>query len=304
MNQANNNSGARTWVADQPWRLWGHQVMAVVRQELKQNLFSRRAAGIYLLAFAPVVILGSYVLQSPCLNCNTYGDASLAHTFQSYLDEETTMLAGIFQLYYLRLGIFFGVMGVFTWLFRGQVVQRTLHYSFLAPLRRELLIIGKFLAGTLMATLMFGAGVLLSFALVYWHFGPAGYDFVFHGPGLQQLAVYLGITALACIGYGAIFLTLTIIFKNPVIPGIAMLGWETFSGIFPAMLQRLSVSFYLKHLCPVSAPSDGILALLTVVTEPVAAWATVLGLLLLAAAALAVACLRVRTLEISYSSEQ
>ncbi|HLQ51244.1 MAG TPA: hypothetical protein VK129_07075 [Terriglobales bacterium] len=304
MNQASNSPSARTWIAGQPWRLWGHQVMAVVRQELKQNLFSRRAAGIYLLAFAPVVILGIYVLQTPCLNCNAYGDVSLSRTFKFYLDEETTMLAGIFQLYYLRLGIFFGVMGLFTWLFRGQIVQRTLHYSFLAPLRRELLILGKFLAGTLMATLMFGVGVLLCFALVYWHFKSAGYDYVFHGPGLQQLAVYLGITALACIGYGAIFLTLTIIFKNPIIPGIVMLGWETFSGIFPAMLQRLSVSFYLKHLCPVNAPANGILALLTVVAEPVAPWATVLGLLLLTSVALAVACIRSRRLEISYSSEQ
>ena len=304
MNLVNGGSGARSWITRQPWRLWGQQLMAVVRQELKQNLFSRRAAGIYLLAFAPVVILGMYVLEKPCLSCNAYGDASLAGTFQSYLDEETVMLAGIFQLYYLRLGIFFGVMGVFTWLFRGQIVQRTLHYSFLAPLRRELLIIGKVLAGALMATVSFASGVLLSFALVYWHFGPAGYDYVFHGPGFEQLAVYLGITALASIGYGAIFLTLTIIFKNPIIPGIVMLGWETFSGIFPAMLQRLSVSFYLKHLCPVSVPANGVLALLTVVTEPVAPWATVLGLLLLATVVLAFACIRSRTLEISYSSEQ
>jgi len=291
MSQVSNSSGLRTWITSQPWRLWGYQVMVVAQQELKRNLFTRRAIWVYLLAFGPVVILAIDALRSPgCLPCS--------------LDEETTVLAAIFQLYYLRLGIFFGVMGIFTWLFRGQIVQRTLHYSFLAPLRRELLIIGKFLAGALMATVLFGAGVLLSFSLVYWHFAARGYDYVFHGPGLEQLAAYLGITALACIGYGAIFLTLTIIFKNPVIPGIVMLGWETFSGVFPAMLQRLSVSFYLKHLCPVNAPSDGILALLTVVTEPVAAWATVLGLLLLASVALAVACIRSRTLEISYSSEQ
>jgi len=291
MNQAGTNTNARMWITSQPWRLWGHQVMAAVRQELKHNFFTRRGIWIYLLAFGPVVVFAIDAMQTPgCPACS--------------LDDDTSMFAATFQLYYMRFGIFFGVMGVFAWLFRGQVVQRTLHYAFLAPLRRELLVIGKFLAGALIATVVFGSGVLLSFSLVYWHFGARGYDYVFHGPGLYELAVYLGVTALACIGYGAIFLTLTIIFKNPIIPGIAMLGWETFSGIFPAMLQRLSVSFYLKHLCPVSAPSDGILALLTVVTEPVAAWATVLGLLLLAAAALAVACLRVRTLEISYSSEQ
>ena len=289
MNQA--GTGARMWITSQPWRLWGHQIMAIVRQELKHNFFTRRGTWIYLLAFGPVVVFAIDAIQTPgCAPCS--------------LDEDTSLFAATFQLYYMRFGIFFGVMGIFAWLFRGQVVQRTLHYAFLAPLRRELLVIGKFLAGALMAIVLFGAGVLLSFSLVYWHFAARGYDYVFHGPGLHQLAVYLGVTALACIGYGAIFLTLTIIFKNPIVPGIAMLGWETFSGIFPAMLQRLSVSFYLKHLSPVNAPSDGILALLTVVTEPVAVWATVLGLLLLAAAALALACARIRTLEISYSSEQ
>lgn len=291
MTTANTVSGTRNWIATQPLRLWASQLMAIMRQELKQNFFSWRGSWVYLLAFAPAVILAIDAVRTPgCLPCS--------------LDDDTTMFAATFQLYYLRMGIFFGVMGIFTWLFRSQVVQRTLHYSFLAPLRRELLIIGKFLAGAVMAILIFGAGVFLSFSISYWHFAARGYDYVFNGPGLGQLAAYLGITALACIGYGAIFLTLTIIFKNPIIPGICMLGWETFSGVFPAMLQRLSVSFYLKHLCPVSAPGDGILALLTVVTEPVAPWATVLGLLLLTAAVLTFACIRSRTLEISYSGEQ
>lgn len=291
MNIASTAANARTWLTGRPWRLWANQVWAIVRQELKQNFFSRRGTWVYLLAFAPTVVLAGDALRSPgCPSCS--------------LDDDATMFAAIFQIYYLRMGIFFGVMGIFTWLFRSHVVQRTLHYSFLAPLRRELLVIGKFLAGGLMAIAIFGAGVLLSFSIVYWHFAARGYDYVFHGPGLEQLAAYLGVTALASIGYGAIFLTLTIVFKNPIIPGICMLGWETFSGIFPAMLQRLSVSFYLKHLCPVSAPGDGILALLTVVTEPVPAWATVLGLLLLASAVLTFACMRSRTLEINYSNEQ
>ena len=291
---------APKWIAGQPWRLWANQVGALVRQEIKSNFFTRRALWIYLLAFAPVAVAGIYVLHT-CIEC---GDVSLVQATQYRLDEDTTTFAGVFQLYYLRFGIFFGTMGIFAWLFRGQILQRTLHYYFLAPIRRELLVVGKFVAGAAMASVLFSVGVLLSFTLIYWHFGSAGYDYVFHGPGLQQVAAYLGVTVLACLGFGAVFLTLTIVFKNPVIPGVFWLGWETFSGILPAMLQRLSVSFYLKHLCPVAAPSDGILALLTVVTEPVAAWATVLGLLLLAFAALALACLRIRKLEISYSSDQ
>lgn len=297
MNMLGTTRDMRVWITTQPWRLWAHQLLALVWQEIKRNFFTRRAIWVYLLAFAPVAVIGVYVLHR-CVDCN---DASLS---QFRMDEDTTVLAGLFQFYYLRLGLFFGIMGIFAWLFRGQILQRTLHYYFLAPLRRELLIIGKFAAGAAMASILFGAGVLFSFALIYWHFGSAGYDYVFYGPGLHQLGAYLGVTVLATLGYGAIFLTLTVVFKNPVIPGVLWLGWETFSGIFPAVLQRLSVSFYLKHLCPVEAPSDGILALLTVVTEPVAVWASVVGLLLLASGALALACVRIRTLEITYSNEQ
>lgn len=291
MNLAGIPSYARVWIVGQPWRLWANQMLAIMRQEIKRNFFTPRAIPIYLLAFGPAVVLAIDAIRPPgCIGCT--------------LDEDTTMFAVVFQFYYLRMAIFFGVMGIFTWLFRGQIVQRTLHYYFLAPLRRELLVVGKFLAGALMAVMLFGSGVLLSFISVYWHFGHSGYDYVFRGSGLSQLAAYLGITVLACLGYGAVFLTLTIVFKNPVIPGVVWLGWETFSGILPSMLQKLSVSFYLKHLCPVSAPADGILALLTVVTEPIPAWITVLGLLLLTSAVLVFACLRSRKLEISYSSEQ
>src|SRR5262245_4026417 len=211
MNITNAARNARSWMISRPWRVWAIQSKAIVRQELKQNLFSRRGVWVYLLAFAPAVVLAIDALRSPgCEACS--------------LDDDTTMFAATYQLYYLRMGIFFGVMGIFTWLFRSHVVQRTLHYALLAPVRRELLIISKFLAGSLMALVIFGVGVLASFSIAYWHFAGRGYDYVFHGPGLEQLLAYLGITALASIGYGAIFLTLTIVFKNPIIPGICMLG--------------------------------------------------------------------------------
>ena len=63
------------------------------------------------------------------------------------IHQDTEILAGIFQVFYLRFGIFFGCLGLFSWLFRGEIVEKTLHYYFLAPVRREVLIAGKFLAG-------------------------------------------------------------------------------------------------------------------------------------------------------------
>ena len=47
------------------------------------------------------------------------------------------IFAGIFQYFYLRLAIFFGCLGMFMYLFTGEMSNRTLHYWFLAPAPRD-----------------------------------------------------------------------------------------------------------------------------------------------------------------------
>jgi ABC-type transport system involved in multi-copper enzyme maturation permease subunit len=218
------------------------------------------------------------------------------------LENHTMIFAGfVFQLYFVRLGIFFACMGLFTWLFRGEMVQKTLHYQFLSPVRREVLVVGKFLAGSIISIALFEIAVVTSFYLTYSSFGSIGRTYVFNGPGLGQLGAYMLVTALACLGYGAVFLALSLLFKNPIVPGVMLMGWETISPIFPSWAQKLSVTFYLKHLCPVALPVSGPMALFTVVAEPVAPYLAVLGLVCLTVAVLVLACFLIHRLEITYT---
>jgi ABC-type transport system involved in multi-copper enzyme maturation permease subunit len=273
-----------------PWRLWTSQVWAIMRVEFKKNLWMRRSLWIYLVAFAPTVIIGLHALSSPLgRRCN--------------ISQDTEVMAKAFQIFYLRFGIFFGCMGLFTWLFRGEVVEKSLHYYFLAPMRRQVLVLGKFLAGLAASATIFGASVLLAFIFMYGHFGAAGKAFVFDGPGLGHLAAYLAVTVLACIGYGSLFLALSLLTKNPILPGIVVLIWESIHPVMPALLQKFSITFYLKQLCPVSIPAQDALALFTVVAEPVSPWVAVLGLLGLSAAVLIFACRQIRRTEISYLAD-
>ncbi|MGE5325094.1 MAG: hypothetical protein ACM3SW_19660 [Actinomycetota bacterium] len=271
-------------------QLWMSQIWAIVRIELKKALWMRRSVWIYLIALGPVAVIGLHALNSP---------------FGRYcsISEDTNILATIFQIFYLRGVIFFGCMGLFTWLFRGDVVEKSLHYYLLSPVRREVLAAGKFLAGLAGSSIIFGGSVLLAFALMYGHFGRAGADFVFHGPGFGHLLAYLGVTLLACLGYGSVFLALSLAFKNPILPGAAVLLWETFHAVLPSLLQKFSVIFYLKQLCPVSVAPTGIMALFTVVAEPVPAPVAVTGLILLSSAVLVCACLQIRRTEISYLAD-
>ncbi len=271
---------------DLPWSLWTSQLLAVLRIELRKSLWMRRSIWIYLLALAPVSIIGLHALLDHNAN----------------LEEDTRVFAYIFQ-FYLHGAIFFACMGLFTWLFRGEIVEKSLHYYFLVPMRREVLIVGKFLAGVLASVVTFGGSVLLAFIFMYGHFGAAGRAFIFDGPGLGHLLAYLGVATLACVGYGSLFLALSLVFKNPILPGIVVLLWETFHAVLPSLLQKLSVMFYLKQLSPVSIPPDGIMALFTVVAEPVPAWIAVPGLLCLCGAILVFACFKIRRTEISYLAD-
>jgi ABC-type transport system involved in multi-copper enzyme maturation permease subunit len=286
----NRFSRLRKSIVEAPWELWGRQLVVLLRIELRKNMWMRRSLWIYPVALGPVLLIGLHALESP------YGR-------HCSLSQDTEILAMIFQVFYLRLGIFFGGLGLFTWLFRGEVAEKSLHYYFLAPMRREVLVLGKFLSGLTACAIIFGSSVLLAFTLMYAHFGTPGKAFVFDGPGLGHLAAYLGVTVLACLGYGAVFLALSLFFKNPILPGIVVLLWETFHAVMPALLQKFSVTFYLKQLCPVSIPSTGLMALFTVVAEPVSAWIAVPGLLCLSTAILIFACWRIRQTEISYLAD-
>jgi ABC-type transport system involved in multi-copper enzyme maturation permease subunit len=276
-------------VLRQPWTLYWLQARRLVRIEVRRNLFSWKASWIYFLAFIPTFIILIHLL------------------FESHpafaLSDDTTVLAGIVQFYYIRLGVFFGCLGIFSRLIRGEMIDRSLHFYLLSPVRREVLLLAKFIAGSISALALFGTAIIADFALMYAGFGAAGQDYVFNGPGLGQLEAYLGIIVLACLGYGAVFLLLSMMFRNPTPAAMIVLGWEAINPVFPSLLQKISVASYLRHLMPITVPGDGIFALLTVQTEAVPVWVAVLGLLILIAVVLGYSCLRIRRLEIRYTTE-
>lgn len=278
-----------TMLRQQPWSLWWIQFRRFARIEIRRNLFTRRAWWIYFLAFIPVVIILIHLLIDTHRGFN--------------LSDDTEVLAGVVQLYYVRLGIFFGCLGIFSRLIRGEMIERSLHYYLLSPVRREVILLAKFFAGAVSSVVVFGTAMIADFVLMYAGYGAAGQDYMLHGPGAGQIEAYLLIVVLACLGYGSIFLLLSLMFRNPMPGAMLLLGWEAINPVLPSLLQKLSVASYLRHLMPVSVPAEGVFALLTVETEPVSAGLAVFGLLLLIAAVLVYSCIRVRRLEIRYTTD-
>jgi len=222
-------------------------------------------------------------------------------------EEDRMIFAGIFQFFYLRLAIFFGCLGMFMYLFRGEMTSRTLHYWFLAPARREVLLAGKFAAGLIASAVIFGGGALVASAAMLWPHDPVEMQAYWNAGGLGHLFWYGAAAVLGCVGYGSVFLAVGLYVRNPIIPAAVLLAWEGASNILPHALQKVSILYYLQSLCPVPAPMDAdapaLVRLLAAPAAPASRPGAILGLLVLTAFVLWIAGLAVRRMQISYGTE-
>jgi ABC-type transport system involved in multi-copper enzyme maturation permease subunit len=222
-------------------------------------------------------------------------------------NQSRTIFAAVFHHFYLRLAIFFGCLGIFMNLFRGEMLDKTLHYWFLVPARREVLLIGKYLAGLIAATVIFAAGALLAYAMMLWPQDPAELQSFWQDHGASHALAYAASAALGCVGYGSVFLAAGLLLRNPIVPAIVILAWEAVNPILPAALQKLSVLYYVQSLAPVPVPMDNgaplLIRLLGSPAEPPTAAVAILGMFGLTAVVLWCASRIVNRLEIDYGTD-
>jgi ABC-type transport system involved in multi-copper enzyme maturation permease subunit len=271
-----------------PIQLWLRQIAAIMRLELKKNFFGKRAVLVYLLAMMPVGLLLLIAILPPA--------AREWLDFTAY----PKIFSGLYNALILRAVIFFGCAWIFMNLFRGETVDRSLHYYFLSSVHREVLVAGKYISGLVTSSILFVGVTVVSMLLMFFpHFYSASMRFFFEGPGLSQLFWYVLITLLACIGYGAFFLVVGLFIRNPIIPALLLYGWEGINFLLPPLLKKISVIHYLNSLMPVPL-SVGPLG---VVAEPTPAYIAIPGLLIVTTIVLIAAGSRIRRMEISYGSD-
>jgi hypothetical protein len=222
-------------------------------------------------------------------------------------EEDRQIFAGVFQYFYLRLAIFFGCLGIFMNLFRGEMLDKTLHFWFLVPARREVLLAGKYGAGLIASSVIFAGGALLCFGVMLWtHSGPEVQSY-WQSAGMGHAFWYVVAAVCACVGYGSVFLAAGLLMRNPIIPAAILLGWESINGFLPAILQKLSVLYYLQSLCPVPPPMDedvpALLQLLLVPASPASRTGAILGLLAVTVLVLLIARFAILRMQVSYSNE-
>jgi ABC-type transport system involved in multi-copper enzyme maturation permease subunit len=221
------------------------------------------------------------------------------------LPRSQTVFASSFQFYFLRLAVFFGCVGIFVNLFRGEMLDKSLHFYLLTPMRREVILTGKYLAGLLVTVVIFTSSTALQWWAMLRQFDHNVLADFFAGNGWSQFWSYLGVTALACVAYGSIFLTVGLLFRNPIIPAAVVLLWESINPFLPVALKKISVIYYLQSLCPVAASQDSNLpALIKFLISPsqlVTPLFAVVCIIILTFLMLVLAGILARRLEINYS---
>jgi hypothetical protein len=278
------NTGKRSL----PWSLWFRQIRAIFRLEIEKNFLGKRSILLYLLALLPIAPL---LLLAP-------------FTPPGREWQDFTQYNMIFAIYYggliLRTVVFFGCAWIFMNLFRGDIIDRSLHFYFLSAVRREVLVVGKYFSGLFTSIILFAGTTVICMLLLYVpHFPSDSTRFFLDGPGMGQMLTYAGITMLACVGYGAFFLVVGLFFRNPIIPALVLYGWEWINFLLPPLLKKVSVIHYLQSLVPVPV-SEGPFA---VVAEPTPAWIAVPSLIVVTGIVLILASRRIRHMEIRYGSD-
>jgi len=256
------------------------------KNELKRSLFSRRSLPVYLLVGMPLVLMLLRALFMP-------------GSMRANATHAITEFAEVFHFFLLRFVVFFANAMIFVRLFRGEILEKSLHYTLLAPLPRTVLVLGKYLGGVLSAAVILVFTTTLTYVLIYLPHGAGGVQLMLSGKGISNLASYLLIVVLACFAYGALFMLAGLFFKNPMVPAVLFLGWETLTPFLPTFLKVLSFVHYLVSFAPVPV-SLGAFALLA---KPVPGWIAFLALIVSSAALVFFASRAARRLEVTYSAD-
>jgi len=270
------------------WGLWLRQIGTIFRLEIEKNFLSRRSILIYLIALLPLFPLALLALLP--LPGNEWRD------FNQY----SIIYSIIYNGLILRTLVFFGSAWIFMNLFRGEIVDRSLHYYFLSAVRREVLVVGKYISGLVTTIILFTTTTVVAMLLLYFpHFYSQSARYFTEGRGLSQLLTYAGITILACVGYGAFFLVVGLFVRNPIIPALLLYGWEWLNFLLPPVLKKISVIHYLNSLLPVPL-SEGPFA---VIADPTPAYIAIPSMVVVTIVVLVLAAFRIRHMEIRYGSD-
>jgi ABC-type transport system involved in multi-copper enzyme maturation permease subunit len=187
---------------------------------------------------------------------------------------------------YLHFAVFFSATLFGNSALRQEIDDQTLHYLYLQPVRRWVVVLGKYLGFLLMAVPIFCGAVILGQLLILLPYGVDGLrNVLFTASRLTGLLRECLVVATALALFSAVFMAVGSVLKNLFVVFI-FYGWEQLSSLLPTTLKNYSLTYYFKHMMPNQAGGRG--AAFEILAEPPGTLQTVLVLGLVFVVAMAV----------------
>lgn len=205
----------------------------------------------------------------------------------------------IFQGYFLRFVLFFGLMSLFLQPVSQEASRQCQHHLFLTPLPRGMLIVGKYLGGLLLMGLPMVLSALALGGVPLLVVEPAQLQAHWAGTGPEMLLRYPLVAGLACMTYGALFIGTAYLSRSAAVWSLGFYLWEWLNDALPALLKPFSVIYHLQALCPITSSQA---KMVEVVTERESPLLALVWLLAITASFLALGRWKLNRMEIRYDS--
>lgn len=284
------------------WHRWTAQSWAVALHEFRRLRHGRHALGRLLLISVPVVfaLLVAAVLTGQA--DHAFSEPLVIHGERRAVGAELLQIARLFRFLNLPFVVFMATASLFANLYSSEIADRTLHHLFLLPVRREIITIGKYVAGVVVAFLTALVAWLLAMGiLVSIHGAPAAISWALSLTGLKHVAAYATMLFLATAAYGALFLAIGALFRSPSLVAAAFWGWEQLTIFLPTGFKRFSIIQWVTSFMPMSVTTDSMFATLGDPEHPAVAVLVLAATVILCVAA---ATWRARHIQVSYGASE
>jgi ABC-2 type transport system permease protein len=233
---------------------------------LRQFISGKAIRVVALFSLIPAVFAGIYVLESGGI------------TRLAFMD-------GLFQGLIAPTLLPIATLIVATNALGNELEDRTMVYLVLKPISRARIVLEKFAAVVLTATLLLLEGLLLTYLIVMR--GDAG-------DNIGQLGAMALATLFGVLGYGGLFLAISLIVPRALLVGIMYsLLWESLFGRFIPGVRLISVRHYVQSIYVRVLDNPTI-----TVNQAMQLGSALVTLLVLTTVALAVATWRLRTMNL------
>lgn len=289
-------------VTSAPWRQWADQSWAVALHEFRRLRHGRHALGRLVLTAVPIVFAGLVALIIAAMAEQAFVEPLIIRGERRTVGATLLDIAKLFRLLNLPFVLFMTTASLFANLYNSEITDRTLHHLFLLPVRREVITIGKYIAGVLVVFSTSLTAWLIAGSLLLTLHGPsAALSAALSLAGLEALAAYAMMTFLAVMAYGALFLLVGTTFRSPTIVAAAFWGWEWMTLFLPTTFKRFSILHWVTSFMPVSVTTDSVFATLA---DPENRLMAFVVLSLFSMACVATATWRARRIQVSYGASE